>query len=176
MAHTKQCNNCRKVKPVEQFSKRKASKDGLQTRCKVCNSKDNLRFREEINPEHHAIWQKKNQKRITQIVAKYRKADKSGKIYWIANPAGEYYIGMTQMHLGVRWIEHKVKFRRFMEGKRTTARIPILYDSMQKWGVDNHRVGVLVEFENIDRKTLREYEKECIREFKSMGISLNKQI
>ncbi len=50
---------------------------------------------------------------------------------------------------------------------------PILDDSFRKWGIEGHRMGVILEFDSIDRKTLREYEKICIQEFTNMGISLN---
>jgi len=35
---------------------------------------------------------------------------------------------------------------------------------------------VILQFDSIDRKRLREYEKICIQEFMSMGISLNQKI
>ena len=175
MALTKQCNNCGKVKPVEQFSKRKASKDGLQWRCKVCNSKDNHKFRTEINPDHHAIWQKENMDKHIEIVTRFRKADKSSKIYYIKSPDNKIYCGMTQMHLGVRWIEHKAKYNRWLKGKQVPIH-PYLFESFKKWGIENHTIGILFESDNTDRKTLRMYEKAFIKSFMDLGIALNKQI
>ena len=35
----KYCNTCNKVKPIKEFYKRKASKDGYQGRCKECDYK-----------------------------------------------------------------------------------------------------------------------------------------
>lgn len=35
---TKYCNKCKSHKSVEQFGKNKAKKDGLQTRCKTCDT------------------------------------------------------------------------------------------------------------------------------------------
>lgn len=171
MAHTKHCNNCGKTKPTTEFSKRSLSKDGLQPRCKVCNKKDNKKFRTE-KPEHHANWQKVNSKRLVQIVSKYRRAKDSGTIYYIQNPEGQFYIGQTKTALKVRIMEHKIKWRRHREGK-TKLLCPLLFNSFDKWGFDNHKVGTIIQFENIDRNTLRQYEKEVIDTFKALNISLN---
>ena len=35
----KKCTKCNQIKPFESFSKRKASKDGLQYKCKICDKK-----------------------------------------------------------------------------------------------------------------------------------------
>ncbi len=57
MGYTKECKLCKKVKDESEFSKRAASRDGLQLRCKACNANDNKKFRTE-KPEHHAEWHK----------------------------------------------------------------------------------------------------------------------
>jgi hypothetical protein len=171
----KECKCCRKTLPVEQFSKRKASPDGLQLKCKSCNKIDNEKFRKVINPEHHAKWQFENRVRAAELVSKWRKADKTSKIYYIKAPDGLHYIGMTQTHLSVRCVEHKVKFNRWMSGKKTTQH-PNLFESFKKWGVDKHEVGILFESDDMDRKTLRQIEKAFIKSFKDLGIALNHKI
>ena len=60
MTSMKQCKQCGEVKEATQFSKSSSSKDKLQPKCKNCNSKDNHKFRTEINPQHHAKWQTSN--------------------------------------------------------------------------------------------------------------------
>lgn len=50
---SKACTKCGEVKPIAEFSKRKAKKDGLQPRCKHCAS---VAFKE---------WQAKNAERLT---------------------------------------------------------------------------------------------------------------
>ena len=92
MALTKQCTSCRKTLPYERFSKNSAAKDGKQFSCKDCNKKTNRKFRTEINPHHHAQWQRANPDRIVELVSKYRKADKGGCVYYITNPEGEFYV------------------------------------------------------------------------------------
>ncbi len=47
MGITKKCQACGIDKDQSEYSKRSASKDGLQQRCKQCNKKDNHKFRTE---------------------------------------------------------------------------------------------------------------------------------
>lgn len=176
MAQVKQCTTCLQILPYEKFSKNSKAKDRKQWSCKECNKKTNRKFRTEINPDHHAIWQKENMDKHIEIVSRFRKADKSSKIYYIkCLVTGLYYIGMTQMHLGVRWIEHKSKYNRWIRGKQTPMH-PYLFESFKKWGIENHTIGILFESEDLDRKALRMYEKTFIKTFMDLGISLNKQI
>ena len=171
MANQKQCNGCGKSKDITQFSKRTASKDHLQDRCKQCNSKDNQKFRTEINPQHHAKWQTTNWNKFVGYLKKYRKADKTGIIYAITNPDGFSYIGMSEMYLKVRVIEHKKHYRQYKQGKRQS--LPALHDSFDKYGVDNHNFKTIFESEGIDRLQLKYIESSFIEAVKQTGKSLN---
>lgn len=51
---TKLCPKCRKNKPLADFHKKKAAKDGRQSRCKQCNK------------ESVQTWQKENSKRFEE--------------------------------------------------------------------------------------------------------------
>lgn len=175
MALTKQCTTCLKDLPYEKFSKNSRAKDGKQWSCKECNKKTNHKFRTEINPEHHAKWQRENKDKHIQIVSRFRRADKSSKIYYIKSPDGMYYIGMTQMHLAVRWVEHKAKYNGWLKGRKITQH-PNLFHSFKKWGIHNHELGILFESEDLDRETLRMYERTFIKTFMDLGLALNKQI
>lgn len=167
-----ECKKCGEVKDYSQFSKRTNSKRGYQDRCKACNKIDNHKFRTEINPEHHANWQENNRERANNLICKWRKADKAGICYALINPEGNVYVGMTKTYLSVRIIEHKVKYRRFMAGKVQTEH-PLLFKSFTKYGVDNHKVKILFEDENIDREALKQIETSFIKAFKEKGNSLN---
>ena len=166
---TKQCGDCNELKTVTEFSKRSASTDGLQRKCKQCNSKDNFQFKTQ-NPEHHGQWQRNNAKQHNRNVARYRKADKPSKIYSISNGNGEYYVGMTNAHISVRMLEHRLHY------KRSNGDLPILHKSFDQFGIDNHKVNVLLELEGIDRTQLRYIEKAFIQSFHQQGKSLNKRI
>ena len=174
MALTKHCNDCGKTKPTSEFHKKTASKDGLQCKCKTCFKKINKNFRE-TNPQYQLDWQRQHPQRHVEIVGKFRKADKSSKVYYLKAPSGMYYIGMTNMHIAVRLIEHKAKFNAWMNGKKTTQH-PNLFESFKKWGIDNHQVGILFESEDMDRKALRQIEKAFIKSFKDLGIALNHKL
>lgn len=173
MANQKECKECGKLKDITQFSKRTASKDGLQPKCRECNKKDNHKFRTEINPEHHSKWQNSNLDKLLTYIKKYRKADKGGIIYSITNPDGEMYIGMSEMYLKVRMIEHRMHYKRALKGKR--ERLPGLHDSFDKHGLNNHTSQVLVKLEGIDRKQLEYIERSFIEAVKQTGKLLNKR-
>lgn len=53
----KQCSRCGEVKPLEAFSKRKASKDGLNNKCRECDAA-RVRAYQEANKEQRAAYDK----------------------------------------------------------------------------------------------------------------------
>lgn len=175
MAQLKHCTECNKTKSTSEFHRKTASKDGLQSKCKTCVKQINKNFRE-TKPKYQITWQRQNSKKHIEIVTRFRRADKSSKVYYIkCNVTGLYYIGMTKMHLPVRWIEHKTKFNRWMRGKKTTQH-PNLFQSFKTYGINNHEVGILFESEDLDRKTLRMYERTFIKTFMDLGLALNHKI
>ena len=167
----KECSRCGKTKETTQFSKCKANRDGLQYHCRECNKETNLKFRTEINPQHHQQWQDKNWDTFVDYIKKYRKADKTPVIYGITNPEGMVYIGMTEMYLKVRFNEHRRHYRRALEGKRD--RLGKLHDSFDKYGIDNHEFKVVKECPGLTREQLREVESAYISLNKFQNISLN---
>jgi hypothetical protein len=167
----KECRHCGKSKETTQFSKCKANKDGLQSKCKQCNSKDNHKFRTEINPTHHEKWQNSNWDKFMEYLRKYRRADKNGIIYSITNPNGETYIGMSEMYFKVRMIEHRKHYRQYKSGKRES--LPLLHKSVDKYGWSKHSYKILAQFEDIDREELKYIEKIFIEIVKQTGKSLN---
>lgn len=169
----KQCNKCGKTKSTSQFSKCSSNKDGLQYSCKYCNKETNLQFRTQINPEHHAEWQRLNQTKVCDLVKKYRKADKSSIIYSIRNPEGETYIGMSQMYFKVRKMEHIANYKKCRAGIDSAGSIPLLHNSFDKYGIENHQFELVVDFGDIDRKQLKFIETTFIQSFQQIGKSLN---
>jgi predicted GIY-YIG superfamily endonuclease len=171
MANQKECKDCGKLKDTTEFSKCSATKSGLQPKCKECNKKDNRKFRTEINPTHHKIWQDTNWDRFSEYMKKYRKADKGGIIYAITNPEGKQYIGMTEAYDKVRFLEHKKHYRQATEGKRN--RLNLLHDSFDKYGIDNHEFRVVKQCPGLTRQQLLQVEKAFITLNKFQNISLN---
>ena len=168
----KECAKCGKTKEYSQFSKKTKSKDGYQDRCKMCNRVDNKYFRTELNPEHHAKWQEQNRQRAAYHVSKWRKSDKAGIIYGLVAPDGAVYVGQTKTYLSVRIMEHKVKYKRYKTGKQTSIH-PLLFESFDKYGVENHKIKILFEDQTIDRKALKQIETSFIKAFKQQNKSLN---
>jgi len=165
------CKQCDKSKAESQYSKCSSAKNGLQPKCKSCNSKDNLKFRKEINPEHHAEWQRDNPQAFYEIVKKYRKADKSPIIYSIKNPDGFFYIGRTEAFLTIRAAEHRRHFQKAEKGKAHP--LPLLHQSFRKYGIKNHEFKVVLELEGCDTKQLAFVETAFIKSFQELGKSLN---
>jgi hypothetical protein len=63
---TKKCSKCGEVKPVSEFHKRAASKDGYATRCKVCKKAENKAYRKT----------EKGKAQRAKAQAKYNKTEK----------------------------------------------------------------------------------------------------
>lgn len=171
MANQKQCNGCGKIKDTTLFSKCSSTKDKLQPRCKECNKKDNLKFRTEINPNHHQKWQDNNWDKFVGYMKTYRKANKTPIIYSITNPEGKQYIGMSEMYHTVRFLEHRQHYKRALKGKRN--RLSGLHDSFDKFGIENHEFKVVKECTGLNRKQLAELENAYITLNKFQNISLN---
>lgn len=167
----KECLKCREIKEYSQFSKKSASKDGYQPRCKSCNKIDNLHFRTEINPDHHAIWQKQNAKRAAELVSKYRKGDKTGIVYAMIAPDNMVYVGQTKTYLKVRLMEHKAKYNQYLKNNKSYH--PSLHKSFDKYGFESHQVRILFEDNGIQRKDLKMIESAFIKSFKEINKSLN---
>ena len=64
---TKFCKKCRIEKPLTEFRKQKASRDGLQYWCKICgNNAAQERYKKKTNKikKKVKIWQSKNQDKV----------------------------------------------------------------------------------------------------------------
>ena len=60
---TKKCSKCQEDKPLREFNKRKASKDGLQAFCRACSNED---AKEHYNTDKQ-YYKDKNNKRRKEI-------------------------------------------------------------------------------------------------------------
>lgn len=63
MDNTKQCTKCGETKPLSEFYKRKASKDGLASRCKECVAK------------YGKAWYKNNKEHCAAVSKAYHEAN-----------------------------------------------------------------------------------------------------
>ena len=124
--NTKLCRKCLTDKTVIEFSKKRASKDGLQETCKQCNKKNNDTYRK----EHPDYWSYKDgyfsDSDKWKYISEYMAADKSIKIYKIELPNNKYYIGSTKALLNVRMSRHIQDYRRYINGNKDKT-IPLLH-------------------------------------------------
>jgi spore coat protein CotH len=146
MAKTKKCSLCGELKPTTQFYICKSNKDGYQYRCKSCS---------DLNSK------------------KVLKGDKSGIIYKIDNPIGQTYIGKTKRTPQSRWSDHKSKYKH-QKLHALTHTFPLLHDSFDKFGVENHTFNVLLDLGDASKQELRDTETKMIQLIKKTGKSLNK--
>jgi len=72
----KVCNKCGEIKPLTDYHKSKATKDGYAYMCKECSNTATNKWRKN-NPDkakqHHDKWRKKNLDNQRQYSAKWRK-------------------------------------------------------------------------------------------------------
>jgi hypothetical protein len=168
----KQCSKCGKVKPLTEFHNKSDAPDRKQGRCKACVKINNEEFRTD-KPKYQVDWQRTNKRKWNDYVASYQKADKGGKIYAIVNGiTNETYIGFTEMFIKVRYNFHVTQYRRYKKGKQSNT-IPGLFNSFEKYGLNNHKCKVIAEFDNMSRKELRMMEKSFIQAVMETGKSLN---
>lgn len=163
----KACTKCGIVKPYEQFSKLKKAKDGHQWHCKECNNKDNYRFRKEIDPTYMNRWFNTHRKEWQEYMNDYSKVGNTNTIYSITSPNGDVYIGFTQRKKYFRLNEHKKYYR-----AGTKNKLPLLWESFDRYGIDNHKFEVLKQFEGT-RDEGMEIETNLIQFYKSINKSLN---
>jgi hypothetical protein len=163
----KQCTKCGIVKPYEQFSKLKVAKDGHQYHCKECNNKDNQRFRDEIDPTYMTRWFSKNKKEWNTYLNNYSKVGNTNTIYSITAPNSDVYIGFTQRKKRFRLAEHKKFYN-----ARTKQKLPLLWESFDRYGIENHTIEILKQWEGT-RDEGMEMESKLIQVYKSINKSLN---
>jgi hypothetical protein len=163
----KNCSKCGVTKDSTEFHKKTKSADGLQGYCKSCIKDTNTNFRI-TKPEYQTNWVKRNSAKWTKYVADWRRADKTPTIYSITSPDGLIYIGMTLMPLSARIREHRRHYK-----SKTQKPLPLLHKSFDDYGFDNHKVDVVIQFPDMDRKQVGMIENLFIKSFQLEGKSLN---
>ena len=170
---TKSCNQCNKTKPLSDFYKMSASKDGRQPKCKSCVKIVNQNFRLE-KPEYQIDWQRKNQKKWLSYVLDWAKVnvvadDSRSAVYYIINPEQKVYVGSTQTRFSYRKSAHKKEY------KDNNGVMPLLHQSFDMYGYDKHK-WIVLDMAGTDRDTLRTIEYTMINHFNQLGMSLNKRL
>ena len=173
----KQCAKCGKLKSHSEFSKRKASKDGLQPNCKSCNKVINDEWREN-NPRY---WNYEDgyfsDKSKWQYITRYQKADKTIKCYELT-VGDAYYIGVTKSHLHVRMNLHINQFRAQTHGKHYAKKrsLPKLWEATKHMSEDEFleviKNAKIIEETTGSRSKMYSVEKRWIRRYQKQGKKL----
>ena len=102
----KTCNICGETKAFSEFNKRKQSKDGHQSRCKVCQKELKAKWYQE-NKEHadeyRAKWYRENKEHVKEYYAKRRQENKEYNTKWRQENKEhlkEYYVKYAKANRG----------------------------------------------------------------------------
>ena len=175
----KKCTKCGIKKPLSEFHKRKASKDGHSYICKTCCSqqkalyyqknkpkilKQKALYRQENKPkiaERDALYYQKNKDKIAERDALYRQKNEDKEpacIYQIKNKKnGKIYIGET-LRGKLRWRDHLTRLRGGYHNN------PKLQEDFDKFGEEAFEWEILKEFPK-DKETLLLEEARTINKF-----------
>lgn len=170
---TKICNHCDKSKPLTDFYKMSASKDGLQPKCKSCVKEINTNFRK-TKPQYQIDWQRANHNKWLGYVSDWAKKNvraniSRSAIYYIINPENKIYVGHTQTAFTQRQSAHKIQYR------DSHKLLPYLHHSFDMYGYENHK-WMHMDMAGTDKETLRIIEYALINHFTKLGMSLNKRL
>lgn len=179
----KQCTHCGEwfEATTEFFHRNKAYKDGMLPHCKTCQNEKTTEYRlgkgkDYWFDDNGGGWFRKNKKKWLKYVKDNYSAHFNCKIYAIVNPEGQVYIGMTRHPILSRRItNHKNDYNQFQKGNRKRG-LPGLWDSVDKWGWENHTAILIEQMDTDNRKMGHEREAEYIQQFMQRGISLNKKL
>ena len=124
----KKCTKCGIEKPLTEFHKEKAKKDGHRPNCKACSAEYYAQNKEKLD-QYAAEYYVQNKEKISQQSAEYyaqnkekmnqqhaeqyvdRKAEQPGCVYQISNStSNRFYIGQTTRG-ELRWKGHLNKLR-----------------------------------------------------------------
>lgn len=172
----KYCSKCGETKDTTEFSVNNSKKDGLQSYCKVCNSKSNQIFREKnplymIDPNNG--WFERNRDKWNEYIRGFWQSTKGIQtIYKITAPDGFVYVGSTGYdNPKNRFIIHHYDW--YSPSRRAAHSIPLLHESFDIHGWDAHTIQYIEQFKGVrDEGYARE--NYWIKYYKDLGISLNK--
>jgi len=155
------CITCKQELPLEQFSKDKTKKDGLQCVCKQCNKQYLKQYYQE-NSEHfkqyNKQWKQDNPERHKQHVKQLNSSIKPG-IYMVKCLLnGDCYIGQSKRPYQ-RKTQHFTNCK--TDGSKTSTN-PQLQHDLKQYGKNAFVFGVI---EHCELEQLSERETYWINQF-----------
>ena len=169
----KHCSTCNTLKPYDEYHKRRASKDGLNTRCKVCHNEYTTRYRKEIRPDY---WNCKDgyfsHKKNWKYIEDYRRANKDITVY-IIKVKDMFYIGMTKCKLNVRMSTHRADYNNPRVDKPRIKGLHGMWDTMSKEEIDDSILSAIVlETKSGPRHEGYKLEEKWIKFYAERGYKL----
>jgi len=80
---SKRCSHCREEKPIGEFHRHSRTKDGRQTRCKVCKGEASRKYYESGGGrEKQKKYREKNKARLSEYKKKYYSENKERILKW----------------------------------------------------------------------------------------------
>ena len=196
----KHCNRCNTSKPLNEFSKSKAAKDGLQTKCKECvkpynkqYKQDNKESRKQYNQdnkesrlEYQNQYNQDNKESINEYLKQYRQDNKESinenqlklamsegyGVYTLTHlPTQCYYVGEGQIY--------NRRHQHFSQLKTGVNECSLLQEHYNKHpNIDDWEFKVIYKFDDYDKETGKELEAFIIEESREKYPTqiLNKQV
>jgi len=102
----KTCNICGETKAFSEFHKRKQSKDGHQSSCKVCRNEYNAKWLQDNKKhakEYKSKWYQENKEYMKELNAKWRQENKEYNTKWRQDNkeyVKEYYVKYAKANKG----------------------------------------------------------------------------
>ena len=160
----KKCTKCGIEKPLSEFHKNKAYKDGLRNQCKSCAAKYRACYYQENKErisEQNARYHQENKEIISERKSRYYQEILSKEpacVYQIINNKnGKIYIGET-LTAKLRWKDHLSRLR---GGYHVNSK---LQEDFNKFGEEAFGWEILREFPK-DKETLLLEEARTINRF-----------
>ena len=185
----KHCNRCNTSKPLNEFSKYKAAKDGLQAKCKECvkqYNKQHYQDNKESRLENQKQYDQDNKESIGEYLKQYYQDNKeSVNEYQLKLHMSEGYGVYTLTHLPTQCYyigEGKIYDRRikhFNHLKKGVNKCGLLQEHYNKHpNIDDWEFKVIYKFDDYDKETGKELEAFIIEESREKYPTqiLNKQV
>tara|TARA_B110000211_G_C13840930_1_gene447848 strand:- start:154 stop:672 length:519 start_codon:yes stop_codon:yes gene_type:complete len=156
----KVCSTCNISKPLSEFSKNKAFKDGLSYRCRKCDNLYCQQYHQKnknTRAEYDKNYNKKNKKVIDEYMKELHMSEGYGVYKLTHLPTQYFYIGEGQLY--------QRRFRHLRDLKTGKNKCGLLQEHYNKHpNINEWQFEVIYKFDDYDKETGKELEAFVIEE------------